>query len=147
MKKRRKVSLADQIMIGALSVILASFIAYFLFIQVAIGTTESTRNQLIKIAKSKTNLVKVETYNFVTTDKSYYSLTGIDANGNKIGVIVPENSGDISLVKLSDGVSSSSLPQTGATTIDLSLFKGQTVWEVNTKTTFKIYDFKTGKEI
>jgi uncharacterized protein YpmB len=147
MKKRRKISLADQIMIGLLSVVLAVFLAYFVYIQVAVRPFEAARTQIIKIAKEKTDLTKVETFNFVTTDKSYYSLTGKDAAGEKIGVIVPKKSGTISVIKLSDGVAISTLPQKKATTIDLALFKGKLVWEVNTKTNFKLYDFKTGQEV
>ncbi|MBB5888587.1 DUF5590 domain-containing protein [Lactovum miscens] len=147
MRKKQKISLADQIMIGSLSVVFAGFLAYFIYMGVAIQRLESERNQIVSIAKSKTDLKNIDTFNIVTTDKSYYSLLGTTASGEKIGVLLPKAKGAISVIKLSDGVGMYSLPQKGATTIDLALYKGKTVWEVNTKIDFKIYDFKTGKEV
>jgi uncharacterized protein YpmB len=145
--KRRKISLLDQIMIGLLFVLAAGFLSYFVYVNAMAQPIANNRSKVIKIAKNKAGLVKVETYNLVTTDKSYYSLTGTDSRGEKTAIIIPEKSGEITVVKLSEGVAQASLPQKGAVTIDLALYKGSLVWEVNTSKDFELYDFKTGKQL
>ncbi|WP_460023464.1 cell wall elongation regulator TseB-like domain-containing protein [Lactovum odontotermitis] len=145
--KRRKISLLDQIMIGLLSVVAAGFLSYLVYAGTMGHPIAKNRTEIINVAKDKAGLAKVSTYNLVTTDKSYYSLTGSDAKGEKIAVIIPKKSGKITVLKLAGGVAESSLPQKGAVTIDIALFKGDPVWEVNTKNDFKIYDFKTGQQL
>lgn len=147
MKKRRKISLADQIMIGALLVVFAGFLAYFLFMAATIRPLESSRQQIIQIAKAKTDLTKIDSFDLVTTDQSYYSLLGQNAKGQKVAILLPKDSGAISEIHLSDGVAMARLPQKGATTIDLALFKGKAVWQVNFPSGFKTYDFKTGQAL
>jgi uncharacterized protein YpmB len=145
--KKRKISLLDQIMIGVLSVIAASFLSYLVFANTMASPIAKNRSQLIQVAKKKAGLNKVATYNIVTTDKTYYSLTGTDDSGEKIAVIIPKKSGKITVIKLSEGVAESSLSKKDTVTIDVALYNGKAVWEVNSKKDFKLYDFKTGKQL
>ncbi|MFV0556048.1 MAG: DUF5590 domain-containing protein [Lactovum sp.] len=147
MKKRRQFSKLDQLMMGSLVIVLAGFFSYYLFVFTAVSPLTKTRDQVIQIVKEKTSMVKVETFNIVTTDKTYYSLIGKNSADEDLAIVIPKEPGEIYEVKLSEGVDVSSLPQENATTIDFAIFKGKLVWEVNTKEEFKIYDFKTGEEV
>lgn len=137
----------DQLMIGGLTIVLVVFLAYYLIVFISVRPIEQTREQVIELVEEKTNMKTVESFNIVTTDKTYYSLLGKNELGEDIAVAVPKDAGAIYEIRLSEGVEMSSLPQENATTIDFAVFKDKPVWEVNTKTDFKIYDFVTGEQL
>jgi uncharacterized protein YpmB len=147
MNKKRKISIFDQLLIGGLSLILSGFLAYWGYVQALIEPFSSARAQALTIAKQKTDLKNAQTFDIVTTDETYYSLTGTNAKGQDIAVLIPKSSHTITEIALSDGVSAASLPKEGSVKVELALFKGKPVWEVNTSAGFKIYDFKTGKAL
>jgi len=136
----------DQWLIGGLTVILAIFLAYGIFVFAATRGASSLQARAISIAKEKGGMTSAENFAVVTTNETVYSVSGKDAAGKAITVLIPKNSNQIQVIALSDGVSASSL-NAGNAAVSLGLFKNQPIWEVNSANAFKIYDFKTGKEL
>ncbi|MDR0297589.1 MAG: DUF5590 domain-containing protein [Streptococcaceae bacterium] len=142
MKKRKKMSVLDQLVMGILGIVAVSFLAIFATFYFVASPYQKTERAAIAIAKEKTSLKTVKTFEIVTTDVSVYSLTGEDAAGKNIAVLLPKSGGAIQTISLENG-------KKPTTTDPLSVgwYKNQPVWESNTPTAFKLYDFKTGKQI
>lgn len=143
--KRYQMNRPVQITIGILTVILASYLAVILFFGMALYPFNHTRAQAIEIAKKQAKLTKIEAYGVATTDETSYAVTGRNNSGQEIGVIIPQKSKNLTLVKLDRGISPKELVEKSTTSVVLGLYKGKPAWEVNTHTGFKVCDFKTGK--
>jgi uncharacterized protein YpmB len=138
-------SLLDQVLIGVLSVIAAAFLAYFIYAWAAGSSYSAVERQAISIAKAKAGLASAETFSIVTTDETTYSLTGQNASGKMVGVLIPKNGDQIQVVPLASGVPQSTISKTDP--VSLGIYKGNVVWESNSSNDFKIFDFYTGKEL
>ncbi|WP_251712058.1 cell wall elongation regulator TseB-like domain-containing protein [Lactococcus ileimucosae] len=145
--RKKRMSLHSQIIIGILTVILAAFIALSLFIWRATSPYSTARRAAISIAKEKTELRTPTAFDLATTDSTDYSLLGKTEQGKEIGVLIPKNGGNLTVVDLSEGVKADTLKADNTTSIVLALYNDQPVWQVNSHEGFKLYDFKTGKEL
>ncbi|WP_244842514.1 cell wall elongation regulator TseB-like domain-containing protein [Lactococcus nasutitermitis] len=138
---------STQIIIGALTVIIAIYIAIGLFLNKAISPYNTTRAQAINIAKKETNLKTAQSFDIATTDITTYAIKGLDKNNKEIGVIIPQKSGKITVVDMDKGVAPTSLTSKNTSSVVLTLYKGKAAWEVNSSNNYKVYDFTTGKEL
>ena len=145
--RKRKMTPHSQMIIGILTVILALYLASALFIWKSVNPYHTIRTQAIEIAKKKTDLKTAEAFDIATTDSTTYSIVGLNKANQEIGVLVPKKAGNIVVVNLQDGVTPSSLTSKDTHSVVLALYKGQPAWEVNNSSGFKIYDFKSGKEL
>ncbi|MGL4335212.1 MAG: DUF5590 domain-containing protein [Lactococcus garvieae] len=145
--RRRRMTLHTQIIIGVLTVILAGFIAISLFIWRAVSPYNTARSAAIAIAKDKTELKTPTAFDITTTDSTDYSLLGKTEKGKEIGVLIPEKGGNLTVIDMATGVKPETLQADNTTSIVLALYKNQPVWQVNSREGFKLYDFKTGKEL
>lgn len=145
--KKRKIRKSEQITIGILLVILSLYLAIFLFFGGSLNPFQSARAQAISIAEEKADLKEAESFGIGTTDSTSYAVIGINKSGKKIGVIIPKESKELTVVELSKGISPEKLKEANTKSIVLSLYKNKPVWEVNNTNGFKIYDFVSGKKL
>ncbi|GBG96235.1 cell wall elongation regulator TseB-like domain-containing protein [Lactococcus termiticola] len=145
--KEKRMTRPMQLIIGALVLILALFIAVSLFIWKAGLPYHNARSEAIAIAQKASKLKKVTAFDIATTDETVYAIEGTDASGEKLGVLIPKEGSKITQVKLSEGVDPESLTKSDTTSIVLASYQNQPAWEVNNKSGFALYDFKTGKEL
>jgi uncharacterized protein YpmB len=145
--RKRKMTRHSQIIIGILTIIVAIGLASGIFIWKSVSPYRTVRAEAIAIAKQSADLKTAEAFDIATTDTTSYSIVGLSNSNQEIGVLVPQKSGQITVVNLKDGVSPSTLTQKGTNSVVLALYKGQPAWEVNNVNGFKVYDFKTGKEL
>lgn len=137
----------SQIIIGILTVILAIYLSIALFFWKSLTPYHSVRGQAIAVAQEKTDLKEATAFDIATTDTTTYSVVGLDRNKQKIGVLIPKKAGEITVVKLDEGVSPKTLTTKQTQSVVLALYQGKPAWEVNNTNGFKVYDFKTGKEL
>lgn len=142
---KKRMNLLEQWIIGALLLIIALFVAVFLLLNAATKPFENTKKAAIVLAEQKGNLVKPQGYDIATTDTTNYAVTGLDSNDQEIGVLIPKDSGTLTIVKLADGVKPATLQEKNTENITLAMYKGNPAWEVNNSDGYKVYDFKTGK--
>lgn len=145
--RKRRMGKSAQITIGILLVVIAAYLTIFLFFNQATSPFQSARTQVIRIAQQKANLKKAESFGIGTTDHTSYSVIGSDQSDKKIGVIVPKDSEEITVVELDEGISPEKLKEKNTKSIILTLYKNTPAWEVNNSNGFKVYDFETGKKL
>lgn len=147
MKREKKMTLFDQWVMGVLIVVVVGFIAYGIFTVAIIQPYSNLQSHMIRVAKDKAGLTSANSFSIVTTDETVYSVSGKNQKGQNIGVLIPKNGNQIQIVHFADGVSASSIEEDNNNAINLGLYKGKTIWEVNSTHNFKIYDFRSGKKI
>lgn len=145
--RKRKMTRHSQIIIGILTVIVALYLAIAFFFWRSLTPYQSGRKQAIAIAQQKTDLKTATAFDIATTDTTTYSVVGLDSSKQEIGVLIPKKSGKITVVRLADGVSPTTLTSQKTQSVVLALYQGQPAWEVNNSDGFKVYDFKSGKEL
>lgn len=140
-------TLHSQIIIGILTVILAGFIAVGLFFWRATSPYSTARSAAIAIATEKTDLKTPTAFDIATTETTDYSLLGKTEQGKEIGVLIPGNGGNLTVVDMSEGVKAETVTGDNTTSVVLALYKNKPVWQVNSRDGFKLYDFKSGEEL
>ena len=75
----------------------------------------------------------------VTTQSTTYSVIGLDKQDKKLGVLIPEKGGEITVVTMSDNKS-----KLNEKTAKLGLNDGNVVWVAADGS---YYDFKTGDQV
>lgn len=146
MRKKKRLTLLDQWMIGVLMIIVTGFIAYGVFVFSAVHPYSKLQAQAIQLAKDHADLVSIDSFSVVTTDETVYSVSGEDQNGQTIGVLIPKDGKEIRLINFDEGVTALSL-RAGDNAVNLGVYKGKIIWEVNSIDNFEIYDFKSGEKI
>ncbi|MCL2677304.1 MAG: DUF5590 domain-containing protein [Streptococcaceae bacterium] len=145
---KKKMPIYVQIIIGVLVLVIAIFLAYGLFLNQTIKPYGISREQAVSIARKNADIPKITAYDIATTDVTTYSLLGENSQGQAIGVIIPKNdSQNVRTVTLSQGYSANKLMTKGVTSVVLGFYQDKPIWQVNSNTGFKIYDFQTGKEL
>ena len=141
-----RMSVRSQVIIGILLVIVAIYVAVGLFLALATSPRRTVRAQAITVAEKQAGLTKPESFGIATTSHTTYAVTGTK-DGQAVGVIIPENGGKLTIVKLSDGVAPSKLKTASTTSVVLGLYQDKPVWQVNSRSGFKIYDFTDGHQL
>lgn len=137
----------SQITIGILILVIAGMLAVGLFFWKALVPYSNARTEAIKVARQQTDIKTVTAFDIATSDETTYSVEGKDASGQKIAVLIPKKSSEISVVDLDKGTSPDKLTEKDTKSVVLGLYKGKAVWEVNNQSGFKLYDFSSGKEV
>ncbi len=145
--RKRRMSVPAQVTIGILTVVLAIYLATALFFAKATSPFNSTRAQVIKIAKAQAGLKTAEAFGIATTDSTSYAVIGQDNSGKEIGVIIPKNNKNLTVVNMADGISPEKLTEKNTSSVVLALYKNKPAWEVNDSNGFKVYDFTSGKKL
>ncbi|GFH40744.1 DUF5590 domain-containing protein [Lactococcus insecticola] len=129
----------SQIWIGALLIVLAFLVGIFIFIGQLTAPYVEAKRDAIQLVKSKNILKTVENFNITTADSTTYSLVGVDAASQKVGVLMPQKGGEITTVKLSSNKS-----KLNEKTAKLTLYQGKPAWQ---KSDMTLYDFATGEKL
>ena len=143
--RKQRMTVASQVTIGILALVVALMVAAGLFLFGALRPFSSPRAQLISIAKSQADMKTPEAFGIATTNETTYAVVGKDKAGKTIGVIIPQKKKQVTVVNLADGVAPATLKKADTKSIVLGLYHGQPIWEVNSRKDYQIFDFKTGK--
>ncbi len=110
--------------------------------------------QVIAIAKTKADIHTVSEFNIYNGKATYYGLLGQSSKGEKLALIVNEDSGVVDIYKQSDGISKSVAKKAakayGAKDIayvHLGKYGKTPIWEVKSGTRYYLVDFISGQVI
>ena len=137
--KRKRLTKTKQIWIGVLLVILAVLIGILFFYTQAMRPFTLAKADAISLAKDKASIKKATYFDMVTTQSTTYSVIGLDKQDKKLGVLIPEKGGEITVVTMSDNKS-----KLNEKTAKLGLNDGNVVWVAADGS---YYDFKTGDQV
>lgn len=131
-----------------LTVLTFSLLAVFDY---AAQPMRQARTRAEKLAKTYTDLKKVDHFAVFNHQTSYYSLDGKTASGDRLAVLIPEEGGDIFSYELDQGVTRTEAAEVAVENgaeitgrVILGQIKGQPVWEVNAGKVYYYIDFETG---
>ncbi|MEW9109410.1 MAG: DUF5590 domain-containing protein [Cytobacillus gottheilii] len=125
----------------------------------SIEPVKAAEDEAVKRAKEDTNLVSVSDFEIYHGNETIFVIEGKDENGDNVFVWVPENDGEIQLLKQSEGITEqeaqnillSEKGQVDVISRKLGMEKNIPLWEIAYKTegdllNYFLIDFETGNK-
>ncbi|HEM6535810.1 TPA: DUF5590 domain-containing protein [Streptococcus suis] len=104
-----------------------------------------------QVARDYADIQTVDTFSIYNSSETYYSIIGLDSEGQSLAVIIPENSNTVFVYPMENGISKDEAQtvakENGAGDVEkvvLGYKDGKPIWEVKSGTAYYIVDFETG---
>lgn len=148
------------VLLALVAILLTIIVMLSIFYIRSTHSMSQAKREAVKIAEEHAQLETVDQFYRYNRDETYFGLTGKNADGAEIVVIIPEKGGDILTFNKEDGLSEGQVNQLvkdryGEGTIqksNLGIFKEEAVWEVVCKTAdgslnYYLIAFENGEEV
>ncbi|MCB5952612.1 DUF5590 domain-containing protein [Enterococcus sp. BWT-B8] len=148
------------ILLVLVAILLTVIVMLSIFYIRATHPMAQAKREAVKIAEEYTELETVDNFYWFNRKETYFTVTGKDASGKEIIVVVPEKSGNVTVLNQEDGISEDQAKQMVAQSYkeeeiqkaNLGLFDGEVVWEIVAKSeegplNYYLITFKEGKEV
>ncbi|WP_257391417.1 cell wall elongation regulator TseB-like domain-containing protein [Cytobacillus gottheilii] len=125
----------------------------------SVEPVKAAEDDAVKRAKAETKLVSVNDFEIYHGNETIYVIDGLDEAGDEVFVWVPENDGEIQLLKQSEGITeqeaqnilTSEKGQVDIISRKLGMEKNIPLWEIAYKTegdllNYYLIDFETGNK-
>lgn len=106
-KQRQPWTKKQQLIFGMIVLVATVIISITAILVVAVKPYVDAEKQVIAIAKTKADIHTVSEFNIYNGKATYYGLLGQSSKGEKLALIVSEDSGVVDIYKQSDGISKS----------------------------------------
>ncbi|GAA6113206.1 MAG: DUF5590 domain-containing protein [Apilactobacillus sp.] len=136
-------------------VLFIMMIGLLLWARLPISTAKS---QATNLAEKKAGITKVERFYMSDLNRTYYTIQGTNKEKQNVMAIIEKKTGNINIVKTSDGISSDKAKNitnekqaiSKLISVAPTIFNGEAAWAVsyfNSKNglAYSVVDFKTGK--
>ncbi|HEM6310378.1 TPA: DUF5590 domain-containing protein [Streptococcus suis] len=104
-----------------------------------------------QVARDYADIQTVDTFSIYNSSETYYSIIGVDSEGQSLAVIIPENSNTVFVYPMENGISKDEAQtvakENGAGDVEkvvLGYKDGKPIWEVKSGTAYYIVNFETG---
>ncbi|TCD46197.1 peptidase [Streptococcus sp. X16XC17] len=138
--------------IGCLIILIVVLFSFFFILEETAKPFQEAENVAVTIAKQYVDLndiIQVEIYN---GSQTYYSVIGRNQDGQELLVLVPQQSSDIYVYDMANGISKEKAEQiakeNGADQVEKSTLgyeKNRAIWEVKAGRTYYLIDFETSQ--
>ncbi|WYJ92437.1 hypothetical protein A5888_004210 [Enterococcus sp. 9E7_DIV0242] len=148
------------ILLALVAILLTIIVMLSIFYIRSTHSKSQARKEAVKIAEEHAQLDSVEDFYWFNRDETYFGLTGKDASGNEIVVIIPEKGGDILTFDQEEGLTEGQAKQVvkerygeeNVQKVNLGMFDGKAVWEVVCKSSegalnYYLIAFENGEEV
>ena len=153
-KHRQPWTKKQQLIFGMIVLVVTVILSITAMLVVAVKPSVDAEKQVIAIAKTKADIHTVSEFNIYNGKATYYGLLGQSSKGEKLALIVNEDSGVVDIYKQSDGISKSVAKKAakayGAKDIayvHLGKYGKTPIWEVKSGTRYYLVDFISGQVI
>lgn len=109
------------------------------------------RQHATQVARDYADIQTVDTFSIYNSSETYYSIIGLDSEGQSLAVIIPENSNTVFVYPMENGISKDEAQaiakENGAGDIEkvvLGFKDGKPIWEVKSGTAYYLVEFETG---
>ena len=106
-KHRQPWTKKQQLIFGMIVLVVTVILSITAMLVVAVKPYVDAEKQVIAIAKTKADIHTVSEFNIYNGKSTYYGLLGQSSKGEKLALIVNEDSGVVDIYKQSDGISKS----------------------------------------
>ena len=152
-KQRQPWTKKQQLILGMIVLVVTVIVSITAMLAVAVKPYVDEK-QVIAIAESKADIRTVSEFNIYNGQATYYGLLGQSSKGEKLALIVSQDSGVVDIYKQSDGISKSVAKKAakayGAKDISyvhLGKYGKTPIWEVKSGTQYYLVDFISGQVI
>ncbi|MFM0776926.1 DUF5590 domain-containing protein [Streptococcus suis] len=104
-----------------------------------------------QVARDYADIQTVDTFSIYNGSETYYSIIGVNSEGQSLAVIIPENSNTVFVYPTENGISMDEAQaiakENGAGDIEkvvLGFKDGKPIWEVKSGTAYYLVNFETG---
>ncbi|HEL2382787.1 TPA: DUF5590 domain-containing protein [Streptococcus suis] len=104
-----------------------------------------------QVARDYADIQTVDTFSIYNSSETYYSIIGVNSEGQSLAVIIPENSNTVFVYPTENGISMDEAQaiakENGAGDIEkvvLGFKDGKPIWEVKSGTAYYLVEFETG---
>ncbi|HEM2809815.1 TPA: DUF5590 domain-containing protein [Streptococcus suis] len=104
-----------------------------------------------QVARDYADIQTVDTFSIYNSSETYYSIIGVDSEGQSLAVIIPENSNTVFVYPMENGISKDEAQtvakENGAGDVEkvvLGYKDGKPIWEVKSGTAYYLVEFETG---
>ena len=146
-KHRQPWTKKQQLIFGMIVLVVTVILSITAMLVVAVKPYVDAEKQVIAIAKTKADIHTVSEFNIYNGKATYYGLLGQSSKGEKLALIVNEDSGVVDIYKQSDGISKSVAKKAakayGAKDIayvHLGKYGKTPIWEVKSGTRYYLVD-------
>lgn len=130
-----------KILLSIITILLVIIVMIAIFYVRSTHPRTQAKKEATEIAKEYAQLTTVDNFYWFTRKETYFSVTGKNADGENLVVIIPEKDGDVTVLNQKDGVEEGQIRQIMETDyqenniqkISLGLYDGKPTWEVVTK--------------
>lgn len=160
MKKQRKETAVNKILISAIAVLLL-FIVFCTIVFIRSNRPLSqAKKEAVAMAKKYTDLDTVDKFYWYNRDKVYFTVTGESDKGQDMIVIVPKSGDKIRVLSPKDGITEAEAKKQvteahkgeSVTKVTIGIHDNEPVWEVVTQNTdgtlaYYLLSFAKGEEV
>lgn len=104
-----------------------------------------------QVARDYADIQTVDTFSIYNSSETYYSIIGVNSEGQSLAVIIPENSNTVFVYPMENGISKDEAQtvakENGAGDVEkvvLGYKDGKPIWEVKSGTAYYLVEFETG---
>lgn len=104
-----------------------------------------------QVARDYADIQTVDTFSIYNSSETYYSIIGVDSEGQSLAVIIPENSNTVFVYPMENGISKDEAQtvakENGAGQVErvlLGIRDDKPIWEVKSGTAYYLVEFETG---
>lgn len=104
-----------------------------------------------QVARDYADIQTVDTFSIYNSSETYYSIIGVNSEGQSLAVIIPENSNTVFVYPMENGISMDEAQaiakENGAGDVEkvvLGYKDGKPIWEVKSGTAYYLVEFETG---
>ena len=145
-KHRQPWTKKQQLIFGMIVLVVTVILSITAMLVVAVKPYVDAEKQVIAIAKTKADIHTVSEFNIYNGKATYYGLLGQSSKGEKLALIVNEDSGVVDIYKQSDGISKS-YGAKDISYVHLGKYGKTPIWEVKSGTRYYLVDFISGQVI
>ncbi|HEM5490798.1 TPA: DUF5590 domain-containing protein [Streptococcus suis] len=109
------------------------------------------RQHATQVARDYADIQTVDTFSIYNGSETYYSIIGVNSEGQSLAVIIPENSNTVFVYPMENGISKDEAQtvakENGAGDVEkvvLGYKDGKPIWEVKSGTAYYLVEFETG---
>ncbi|HEM6087560.1 TPA: DUF5590 domain-containing protein [Streptococcus suis] len=109
------------------------------------------RQHATQVARDYADIQTVDTFSIYNGSETYYSIIGVNSEGQSLAVIIPENSNTVFVYPMENGISKDEAQaiakENGAGQVErvlLGIRDDKPIWEVKSGTAYYLVEFETG---
>ena len=146
-KHRQPWTKKQQLIFGMIVLVVTVILSITAMLVVAVKPYVDAEKQVIAIAKTKADIHTVSEFNIYNGKATYYGLLGQSSKGEKLALIVNEDSGVVDIYKQVAKKAAKAYGAKDIAYVHLGKYGKTPIWEVKSGTRYYLVDFISGQVI